>query len=80
MNSAAQERRISPQRRILPIRSSNMGVRTGMTGAYPMGPDVGDQQQWVLPPKVRLTTREKRMVAAMAMKIAILVLFHTPVN
>ena len=79
MNSTAQECRISPLRRILPVRSSNMGVRPEVTGADPMGPEVGDQQQWVLPPKMRLTTREKRMIVVTVMKIAVLVLFRTHV-
>ena len=42
MNSTAHECRISPLRRILPVRSRNKGVRPGVD---PMGPEVGDQQQ-----------------------------------
>ena len=79
MNSTAQECRISPLRRILPVRSSNKGVRPGVTGVDPMGPEVGDQQQWVLPPRVRLTMREKRMIVATVMKIAVIILFRTHV-
>ena len=79
MNSTAQECRLSPLRRILPVRSSNKGVRPGVTGVDPMGPEVGDQQQWVLPPRVRLTIRKKRMIVATVMKIAVIILFRTHV-
>ena len=44
-----------------------------------MAPEVGHQQQWVLPPRVRLTAREKRMIIARVMKIAVLVLLRTHV-
>ena len=44
-----------------------------------MGPHSGDQNQWSFPPNVRLTAREKRMIIASVMKIAVLVLFRTHV-
>ena len=34
MNSTAHECRISPLRRILPVRSSNMGVRPGVSKTW----------------------------------------------
>ena len=79
MNSTAQECRLSPLRRILQRRRHNNGVRPGVTGEDPMGPEVGNQDQWAYPPNVKLTTREKRMVVATVMKIAVLVLFRTHV-
>ena len=77
MNSTAQECRLSPLRRILPRRRHHNGVWPGVTGEDPMGPEVGNQDQWAYSPNVQLTTREKRMVVATVMKIAVLVLFRT---
>ena len=44
-----------------------------------MGPNSRDQEQWSFPPNIRLTAREKRMIVATIMKIAVLVLFRTHV-
>ena len=44
-----------------------------------MGPNSRDQEQWSFPPNIRLTSREKRMIVATVMKIAVLVLFRTHV-
>jgi hypothetical protein len=79
LNSTAKECRISPLKRILPIRRHDNGTRPGITGEDPIGPHPGDQNQWSFPPNVRLTTREKRMIIATVMKIAVLVLFRTHV-
>ena len=64
LNSTAKECRISPLKRVLPIRRHNNGTRPWITGEDPMGPHSGDQNQWPFPPNVRLTTREKRMIIA----------------
>ena len=79
MNSTAQECRTSPLRRILPRRRHVNGVRPGVTGTDPLGPESGCQDQWKYPPNVKLTDREKRMIVATIMKIAVLVLFRTHV-
>ena len=63
--------RLLPLMRVLPVRRHN---RRG-----PNGPEVGDQNQWALPPNVKLTKREKRMMVATVMNIAVLVLFQTHV-
>ena len=42
-----------------------------------MGPESGDQDQWKFPPHIKLTAREKRLIVATVMKIAVLVLFRT---
>ena len=42
-----------------------------------MGPEVGDQDQWSFPEVGELTSREKRLIVAMVMQIAVLVLFKT---
>ena len=77
MNSTAQECRASPLRRILPIRRHTNGVRPGVTGADPMGPESGGQDQWKFRPGIKITPVEKRMIVATVMKIAVLVLFRT---
>jgi hypothetical protein len=41
-----------------------------------MGAEVGDQEQWKFP-KVSLTEREKRLIIAKVMRIAVLTLFRT---
>ena len=78
LNSTAQECRVSPLSRILPTRRKTTGTRPGITGEGPMGPGVGDQNQWKFP-DVRLTKLERRMVVAEVMRIATLVLFRTHV-
>ena len=77
MNSTAQECRTSPLRRILPRRRHTNGTRPGVTGDDPMGPESGGQDQWKFRKGVKLSDREKRMVVATIMKIAVLVLFRT---
>ena len=42
-----------------------------------MGPEHGDQDQWIFPAGIELTKREKRMIIAMAIRIAVLVMFRT---
>ena len=79
MNSTAQECRTSPLRRVLPRRRHTQGGRPGVTGADPLGPESGDQEQWKFRKGIRLTDIEKRMVVATVMKIAVLVLFRTHV-
>ena len=79
MNSTAQECRTLPLRRILPRRRHHNGTRPGVTGVDPRGPEAGNQDQWKFPPGVKLTEKEKRMIVATVMKIAVMVLFRTHV-
>ena len=78
LNSTAQECQASGLRRVLPWRRHVNGTRPGVTGEGPLGAERGDQEQWVFP-KVELTKREKRMIVATVMKIAVLVLFRSHV-
>ena len=78
LNSTAKECRLGELRRVLPRRRHVNGTRPGVTGEGPLGPDCGDQEQWVFP-TVELTKREKRLIIATVMKIAVLVLFRSHV-
>ena len=78
LNSTAKDCRTGELRRVLPWRRHVNGTRPGITGEGPMGAEVGDQEQWVFP-KVELTDREKRLIIATVMKIAVLVLFKSHV-
>ena len=78
LNSTEQECRTGPLGRILPRRRFVNGSRPGVTGAGPLGPEVGDQEQWVFPRK-KLSALEKRMVVAMTLKMAVLMLFRSHV-
>ena len=76
LNSTAQECKKSELRRVLPVRRHVNGTRPGVTGDGPMGAERGDQEQWNFP-RVELTEREKRLIVATVVKIAVLVLFRT---
>ena len=50
--------------------------RGSVVRAGPMGSEMGDQEQWKFP-RVTLTQREKRLIVATVMRIAVLTLFRT---
>jgi hypothetical protein len=68
LNTTEVECRRGELRRVLPWRRHTNGVRPGC----------GDQEQWEFP-NVELSKRDKRLVIATVMKIAVLVLFRTHV-
>ena len=78
LTSTAQECRLGPLKRVLPIRRHKPGTRPGVTGAGPAGATTGDQEQWEFP-RVELTKLEKRMIVARVMYTAVMALFkkHT---
>ena len=77
LNSTEQECRTGPLRRILPRRRHVAGTRPGVTGAGPLGPECGDQEQWVFREGVKLTEVEKRLIVATVLKKAVLLLFRS---
>ena len=50
LTSSEQECRLSPLRRVLPVRRKVHGSRPGVKGEDPLGPDSGSQDQWEFPP------------------------------
>ena len=72
LNCTEQECRLGPLGRVLPVRRYVKGSRPGVTGAGPMG----NQEQWKFP-RVTLTGREKKLIVATVMRIAVLTLFRT---
>ena len=66
--------RTSSLRRILPVRRARTGVRPGLRGAGPLGPEVHDQEQWKFPDVV-ITEEERREVIATVVAIAVKELF-----
>ena len=75
LTSTAQECRLGPLRRVLPIRRHKSGTRPGVTGVGPAGATTGDQEQWEFP-DVELTALEKRMIIARVMHTAVMALFR----
>ena len=75
LTSTAQECRLGPLKRVLPIRRHNSGTRPGVTGTGPAGATTGDQEQWEFP-NVELTKLEKRMIVARVMYTAVMALFR----
>ena len=63
LNRSAQYCREHKLSRALPVRRKRTGVRPGVTGKGPLGPDRWDQEQWMWP-RVKLTKDEKCMVIA----------------
>ena len=61
LNSTAKECRTGELRRVLPRRRHVNGTRPGVTGEGPLGPDCGDQEQWVFP-TVELTKRRRGLL------------------
>ena len=76
LNCTEEECRTGPLGRILPSRRYVKGTRPGITGAGPMGAETGDQEQWKFP-RVTLTKKEKVLIVATVMRIAVLTLFRT---
>ena len=76
LNCSEHECRSGPLGRVLPSRRFVNGARPGVTGAGPMGSEMGDQEQWKFP-RVTLSKREKRLMVATVMRIAVLTLFRT---
>ena len=76
LNCTEQECRLGPLGRVSPRRRFKKETRPGVTGAGPLGAEVGDQEQWKFP-RVTLTEREKRLIIATVMRIAVLTLFQT---
>ena len=66
--------RTSSLSRILPVRRAVNGVRPGVRGTGPLGPEVHDQEQWRFQDVV-LTEDEKREVIATVISIAVKELF-----
>ena len=56
LTSTAQECRLGPLWRVLPVRRHSNGTRPGVTGQGPSGATTGDQEQWSFP-EVELTKR-----------------------
>ena len=79
LNWTEMECRTSNIWRLLPRRSKKQGVRPGMTGEGPLGPDEGKKDQWKFPNLGRLTELEKKMILAHVMRIAVLTMFRTHV-
>ena len=79
LNSSEQECRTGPLRRVLPRRRFVAGSRPGVTGAGPLGPEPGDQEQWVFKERIRLTKVEKRLIVATVLKMAVMMLFRSHV-
>ena len=79
LTSTAQECRLGPLKRILPIRRKVNGVRPGITGEDPLSKDSGCQEQWEFKDlgSNGLTGREKKLVLAKVMKTAVLAIFKT---
>ena len=76
LNCTEQECRLGPLGRVLPVRRYVKESRPGVTGAGPMGAEVGDQEQWKFP-MVTLTGWEKKLLVATVMRIAVLMFFRT---
>ena len=74
LNRSAKYCREHNLSRVLPVRRRRTGVRPGVTGKGPLGPDRGDQEQWCWP-RVKLSEEEKRMVVAEVVKIIAEVMF-----
>ena len=66
--------RTSPLRRVLPVRRAKTGVRPGLRGTGPLGPEVHDQEQWKFP-DVIITEDERREIIATVVSIAVKELF-----
>ena len=49
LTSTAQECRLGPLKRVLPIGRHHSGTRPGFTGTGPAGATTGDQEQWEFP-------------------------------
>ena len=76
LNCTEQECRTGPLGSVLPWRRFVNRARPGVTGAGPMGSEMGYQEQWKFP-RVTLTKRDKRLIMATVMRIAVLTLFRT---
>ena len=74
LNWDANECRRSKLRRILPVRRARTGVRPGVRGAGPLGPEIHDQEQWMFP-EVVVTDEERKEVIATVISIATKELF-----
>ena len=79
LTSTAQECRLGPLRRVLPIRRHQSGTRPAVTGADPVGGTNVDQNQWEFP-EVELTKQEKRIIVARVMYTAVMALFSQHTN
>ena len=62
--------------RVLPYRSHKQGTRPGVTGTGPLGPNMNDEAQWVLP-KVKLLEIDKKRLMAEVMRFAVETMFTT---
>ena len=74
LNWDANKCRQSSLARILPVRRAKTGVRPGLRGTGPLGPDIHDQEQWRFPDVV-ITDEERRDVIATVVSIAVKELF-----
>ena len=68
--------RTSRLRRVLPWRRYAKGTRPGVTGQGPLGPDSGDEDQWVWP-KVSLTDMDRLEIVAEIVRLSVETLFTT---
>merc|ERR1711867_274970 len=62
--------RVLPRRRVKAGKKKAQGRKPRVTGKGPMGPNVGDQEQWEFPP-VTLTEDEKKLVVATIVSIVV---------
>ena len=77
LNWTEMECKMSKIRKLLPWRTKKQGVRPGMTGEGPLGPDEGKKVQWEFPNVGRFSELEKKMILAHVMRIAVLTMFRT---
>ena len=78
LTSTEQECRLGPLRNVIPKRRYVKGTRPGITGADPLGPEVGSQDQWEFPPiRKDLTKLEKKTIIAQVIQKAVLAIFKT---
>ena len=62
----------------MPKRRYISGARPGITGADPLGPDNGSQDQWEFPyMRKGLTRLEKKLIIAQVIQKAVLAIFKT---
>ena len=77
LNWTEMECKMSKIRKLLPWRTKKQGVRPGMTGEGPLGPDEAKKVQWEFPNVGRFSELEKKMILAHVMRIAVLTMFRT---
>ena len=76
LKRSAQWCRTSRLRRVLPRRRYVKGTRPGVTGAGPLGPGNGDEEQWVFP-RVAPTDLDKREIVAEIVRLVVETIFRT---